>query len=41
MVGGRVDGNVVVLGGGGITVLMQSPAQVCVGKQYEWAEQPL
>ena len=30
---GGVVGSVVVVAGGGITVLMQSPAQVCVGKQ--------
>jgi len=46
MVGGVVGGvcivgNVVVVGGGGITVLRQSPAQVCVGKQFELVGQPL
>lgn len=46
MVGEVVGGvcvvrNVVVVGGGGITVLRQSPAQVCVGKQYELVGQPL
>ena len=35
-----VVGNVVVVNGGRGTVLMQSPGQVCVGKQKEPDEQP-